>query len=191
MTAPTRPPVPFSVSSPRGASRRDGTEQDHATVVMTVRPVRLHAAAGTAGPSPGTPVVADLPRGDSARLRQLPVPSRGGVAVLGLRGEPGLLGASALQAYLSDLRGQARARCIVDLSGLAFLDCFCLGVLVRHCKVIRGQGGSFALAGPQPAVRRILAVTGLLTWFEVHGTVGEAVAGAGTRRSPGRQARRS
>jgi hypothetical protein len=56
-------------------------------------------------------------------------------------------------------------------------------VLVRHCKEIRRQGGSFALAGPQPGVRRILAVTGLLTWFEVHDTVEEAV-GIGTQRSP-------
>jgi anti-sigma B factor antagonist len=100
------------------------------------------------------------------------------VTVLGLRGEPDLPGASALQAYLSDIRRQARARCIIDLTGLAFIDCSCLNVLVRHCKMIRGQGGSFALAGPQPAVLRILAVTGLLTWFEVHETVEEAVAGA-------------
>jgi anti-anti-sigma regulatory factor len=39
---------------------------------------------------------------------------------------------------------------------------------------IRRRGGSFALAGPQPDVLRILAFTGLLTWFEVHGTIEEA-----------------
>ncbi len=39
------------------------------------------------------------------------------------------------------------------------------------------QGGSFALAGPQAAVLRVLSVTGLLGWFEVHGTVDEALAG--------------
>ena len=79
---------------------------------------------------------------------------------------------------------QARARSVADLTGLAFIDCASLSVLVRHCKEIRGQGGSFALAGPQPAVLMILSVTGLLTWFEVHSTVDEAVAGSGTRRSP-------
>jgi anti-sigma B factor antagonist len=153
--------------TPAGTAARDG-----------------HEAAGPAGPSPGMPVAPDLPPEDAARLRQLSAPGRGDVAVLGLRGEPDLPGASALQAYLSDIRRQARARCIVDLTGLAFIDCSCLSVLVRHCKMIRSQGGSFALAGPQPAVLRILAVTGLLTWFEVHDTVEEAVAGAGTRRSP-------
>jgi anti-anti-sigma regulatory factor len=40
-------------------------------------------------------------------------------------------------------------------------------VLVRHCKDARSQRGSFALAGPYGAVHRILAVTGLLTWFDV------------------------
>jgi len=150
-----------------------------------------HEAAGTAGPFPGIPVTPDLPPEDPTRLRQLPALARGDVAVLGMRGEPDLLGASTLQAYLSDILRQARACCIVDLTGLAFIDFTCLTVLVRHCKMIRGQGGSFALAGPQPAVLRILAVTGLLTWFEVHGTVEEAVAGAGMRRSPGLHARRS
>ena len=143
-----------------------------------------HEAAGTAGPSPRTPVTPDLAPEDATRLRLLPAPGRGDVAVLGLRGEPDLLGASKLQAYLSDIRRQARACCIVDLTGLAFIDCSCLSVLVRHCKVIRGQGGSFALAGPQPAVLRILAVTGLRTWFEVYETVEEARTEAGPRRSP-------
>jgi hypothetical protein len=57
--------------------------------------------------------------------------------------------ASTPAAYLSDIRRQAWARCIVDLAGLAFIDCSCLSVLVRHCKMIRGQG-SFALAAPAP-----------------------------------------
>jgi anti-anti-sigma factor len=56
-----------------------------------------------------------------------------------------------------------------------FIDCACLGVLVRHGNQIRRRGGTLALAGPQPAVRMVLAATGLLTWFEVHDTVKEAV----------------
>jgi anti-sigma B factor antagonist len=151
MTALTSQQALLAVSGSRGCVPRDGAEQDQMTVAVAVWPVKL---------------------------RQVSAPGRGDVAVLGLRGEPDLRGAAALQACLSDIRRQARARCIVDLTGLAFIDCSCLSVLVRHGKMIRGQGGSFALAGPQPAVLRILAVTGLLTWFEVHDTVEEAVAGA-------------
>lgn len=92
-----------------------------------------------------------------------------GVIVVCLRGELDFVSSSVLQAYLSDIRWPERARCVVDLTGLTFIDCACLGVLVRHCKEIRERGGSFALAGPQGTARRLLSVTGLLTWFEVPG----------------------
>jgi len=133
----------------------------------------------------GTHFIPGPSQQDATRLPGLSITDRGGVAVVTLRGELDLLGASVLQAYLSSIRWQARARSVADLTDLAFIDCACLSVLVRHCKEIRGQGGSFALAGPQAAVLRILAVTGLLTWFEVHDTVQEAAAGAGTQRSRG------
>jgi anti-sigma B factor antagonist len=120
---------------------------------------------------------------------QAPLPSlssrdRDGVTVVSLRGELDIYDSSALQAYLSDLRRQTRPRSVADLTGLAFIDSACLGVLVRHCKDTRSHGGSFALAGPHGTVHKILAVTGLLTWFEVHDTVDEAVSRTGTQRSP-------
>jgi anti-sigma B factor antagonist len=131
----------------------------------------------------GSHFIAGLPQDDAARLPGLSITDHGGAAIVSLRGELDISGASVLQAHLSDIRRQARARSVADLTGLAFIDCACLSVLVRHCKEIRRQGGSFALAGPQPGVRRILAITGLLTWFEVHDTVEEAT-GTGTQRSP-------
>jgi len=88
------------------------------------------------------------------------------------------------QAHLSDIRRQTRPRSVADLTGLAFIDCACLTVLVRHCQDTRSQGGSFALAGPHDAVHRILALTGLLTWFDVHDTVEEAISRTAIQRSP-------
>ena|ERR1700733_9225495 len=110
--------------------------------------------------------------------------ARDGVTVVSLRGELDYCGAPALQAYLSDVRRQTRPRSVADLTSLAFIDCSCLRVLVRHCQDIRSQGGSFALAGPRGAVHRILAITDLLTWFDVHDTVDEAVRRTGAQRSP-------
>jgi anti-anti-sigma factor len=127
--------------------------------------------------------VPDPPRGGAAQDVQLSMHDRGAVTVVSVRGELDYFGASMLQAYLSDIRWQGRARSVADLAGLAFIDCACLSVLARHCKMVRGHGGSFALAAPQPAVHRILDVTGLLTWFEVHHTVEEAVASVSTQRS--------
>jgi anti-anti-sigma factor len=115
-------------------------------------------------------------------IQQVPVPqlsasSRGDVTVVTLHGELDFPAVSVLQAYLSVIRRRGRARSVVDLTGLASIDGACLGVLVRHCQQIRAQGGSFVLAGPQGTVHKILSVTGLLTWFEVHESVGQAVAG--------------
>ena len=140
------------------------------------------AARCTAQLPPGTRVI-PVRRADAAPLAELSVHDRGGVVVVSLRGELDFSGASSLQAYLRGIRWQARARSVADLTGLAFIDCACLGVLVSYCKEIRGRGGGFALAGPRPAVRRILSVTGLLSWFEVHDTVEEASTDAGTQRS--------
>jgi anti-anti-sigma factor len=118
--------------------------------------------------------------------QEVPLPpwssrDRDGLTVVSLRGELDFSGSSALRGYLSDI---SRPRIVADLTGVAFIDCACLTVLVRHSQEIRSQGGSFALAGPHGAVHRILTVTGLLTWFEVHDTVEEAVRRSGTQRSP-------
>jgi anti-sigma B factor antagonist len=165
MTGPIRPEVPLPSADGRAISRRGIAGQHQVTV-----------AGG---------VLSAKPRNSACGLvwfPQLSVHVRDDVTVLSLSGELDSYSASVLRAHLSDIRGQARARCVADLAGLAFIDSVCLGVLVRHCSQIRGQGGSFALAGPQGAVRRVLSVTGLLSWFEVHDSVGEALVGAAAHR---------
>ncbi len=118
---------------------------------------------------------------DAAQLPPLFADDRDGIAVVSLGGELDFCDASVLQACLTDIRWQAQEICVADLSSLAFLGCACLGVLVGHGKRVRGRGGSFALAGPQPAVLRVLSATGLLTWFDVHDTVEAAITGAALR----------
>jgi anti-anti-sigma factor len=118
---------------------------------------------------------------DGAQLPPLSIDDRDQAAVVSLRGELDFSDTSVLQACLTDIRWQARALCVADLSGLAFLDCACLSVLVGHCKRVRGRGDRFALAGPQRAVLRVLSATGLLAWFEVYDTVEEAITGTGGR----------
>jgi anti-anti-sigma factor len=103
------------------------------------------------------------------------------VTVVGLRGELDLNDAPALQACLGDISWQRRPRSIIDLTRLTFIDCACLGVLVQHALDIRARNGTVDLAGPEGAVRRILSVTGLLTRFEVHATVGQAAGNCGYR----------
>lgn len=111
------------------------------------------------------------------RVPPAPVSARecDGVTVVSLRGELDFVNSSVLQAYLGDIRWPEQAHCVVDLTGLAFIDCACLGVLIRHCEEIRARGGSFALAGPHGSVHRLLSVTGLLAWFEAPGGRGTTV----------------
>ncbi|HEY5356308.1 MAG TPA: anti-sigma factor antagonist [Streptosporangiaceae bacterium] len=112
-----------------------------------------------------------------------PLPGRehGDVTVISLRGELDALDAPALQASLSEIRGQGQPRSVIDLTALAFIDCACLGALARHAREIQARGGTLALAGPHGAVRRLLSVTGLLTWFDVHDTVSQATSSRGCR----------
>jgi anti-sigma B factor antagonist len=105
-------------------------------------------------------------------LAEVTATERDGVIVVSLHGELDVVSVPVLQAFLSEIRWPEQARCVVDLAGLAFIDCACLGVLIGHCEEIRARGGSFALAGPHGSVLRILSVTGLLTWFDVPGGPG-------------------
>jgi anti-anti-sigma factor len=131
----------------------------------------------------GTCVSPGPRREDAPALAELAIHDRGDVAVVSLRGELDFSSASSLQAYLIGIRCQGHARLVADLAGLALIDCACLRVLAACRAEIQAAGGGFALAGPQGAVLRILAVTGLLSWFEVHDSVEDAVTGAGAQRS--------
>ncbi len=56
-----------------------------------------------------------------------------------------------------------RPRCIeVDLAGVMFMDCGGLTVLLVAGKVAAGIGGQLRITNPQPVVRRVLELTGLL-----------------------------
>jgi len=100
----------------------------------------------------------------------------GGQAVVTLRGELDLASTPALATHLT-----AAAACgpsvIVDLAGLEYIGYSGLGVLVRIGKWLRAGGGDLSLAAPQPQVRKILVVTGLIDVFAVHPSV-DAAAGA-------------
>ena len=108
------------------------------------------------------------------------------VSVVSLQGDLDFCVSAALQAYFSGISLQTSLRTVADLTDLEFLDCACLAVLVQLCRDIRSRGGSFALAGPAGEVHRILAVTGLLTWFDVQDTVAGAVLFTGIQRSAAR-----
>jgi anti-sigma B factor antagonist len=84
-------------------------------------------------------------------------------------GEIDLYTAPRLQSELAAvIAGAAPAsRVIVDMSGVDFCDSTGMNVLLSCLRQARQRGGELELAAPRPAVRKILAVTGLDAVFTV------------------------
>lgn len=64
---------------------------------------------------------------------------------------------------------------ILDLSGVSFLDSSALGALIATAKRI-GPLGHFGVAGTQPAVARLFALTHMNRVFTLHPSTAEAIA---------------
>ncbi len=97
--------------------------------------------------------------------------SQGGHAVVTASGELDLYTAPRLQTALAALLREPVDRVVVDLSGVEFCDSTGMNVLLAAMKRVKENGGTFELAAPRPAVRRILQVTGLDTVFDIHEAV--------------------
>jgi len=59
------------------------------------------------------------------------------------------------------------AQVVVDMAGVDFCDSTGMNVLLAALRRARERGGDLVLAGPRPAVRKILQVTGLESVFTV------------------------
>ncbi len=65
------------------------------------------------------------------------------------------------------LAGGMAVRIVVDLSGVEFCDSTGMNVLLAAQRRARDSGGDLQLAGPRPAVKKVLQLTGLETVFTV------------------------
>ena len=110
---------------------------------------------------------------------ELSVDSFGGLAIVALYGELRVADAPGLASHLITAVAACGPSIIVDMAGLAFVDSCGLGVLVRVLKWTRESGGDMALAAPQPQVRQVLSVTGLIDEFSVYPSVELAASGPG------------
>jgi anti-anti-sigma factor len=104
--------------------------------------------------------------------------ARAGCVIIALRGELDVCTAADSLPALTAL-AVARARIIVDLAELAFMDCYSLGKLLAVRAQARRAGGDLVLAGPQPVVLRLLVLTDMVSHWPVFTSVDEAVNGAG------------
>jgi anti-sigma B factor antagonist len=91
-------------------------------------------------------------------------------AIVFVWGEVDCVTAPRLAATLADMSEQGRRHVVVDLSGVYFMDSTGLAVLAVAHKRLLGSGGGLVLAGPTPAVRRSIEITGLDQMMEVTDT---------------------
>ncbi len=82
--------------------------------------------------------------------------------------------ATAFSQKIAELLPNAR-RVIVELSGLEAIDSAGLGELVVVHMWIRASGCSLKLAGPNSRIRQLLELTNLLSVFDVHPTLDDAL----------------
>jgi anti-anti-sigma factor len=95
--------------------------------------------------------------------------------VISVAGEVDLLTSSDLRARLSEVLAAGDKRVILDLSGVTFLDCAGLGVLVAARNRAHEDGGAVCIAAPSPRVRRVVDLAGLAPYFSFAASVDDAV----------------
>lgn len=103
---------------------------------------------------------------------------QGDHTVVSLGGEIDVYTAPFVRERLDEAVHEGRVNLIVDLTGVRFLDSTGLGVLVGRLKLARSLGGSLRLVGTEERVLKVFSITGLDKVFEIHPTLGEAVAAA-------------
>ena len=94
------------------------------------------------------------------------------------RGELDVTGATRFARALS-VAAASGSRVIVDLAGLAFMDCRGLSALVSAVGQARRAGGDLALAAPQQPVAHLLSLTGVAGLLPLYASVAEAADGGG------------
>jgi anti-anti-sigma factor len=113
------------------------------------------------------------------------VDERDNATVIALDGELDLASAPDVADVASSKVADGRRHLIFDLSQLTFCDSAGLRVFVRYRAELDALGGRLVLAAPQPIVRRVLEVSGLVELFGCYQTVAEARDALASSGRPG------
>lgn len=103
-------------------------------------------------------------------------PSEHEVTVVEISGSVDSLTAEQLLATLSGQLQAQRVRLVADFSGVAYTSSAGLRALLATVKEARRHGGDFRLAAVQPAVLRVLELSGFTSILKMFGDVDAAVA---------------
>ncbi|HUX11007.1 MAG TPA: STAS domain-containing protein [Terriglobia bacterium] len=99
-----------------------------------------------------------------------------GVTVLTLAGRVTLGDESnQLRSKIKELLAQGKKRLVLDLGGVTYIDSAGLGTLVAAYTSTRNEGGDIRLANITSKFNELLTITKLLTIFDVHTSVADAL----------------
>ena len=102
---------------------------------------------------------------------------RDGFVIVALGGELDIVAAPAVRERLLSLLRPGASRLVIDMSAIRYADASGLAVLGSTQRRAVLLGGTLLLAGPQPEVARVLAVTGISRHLKAYPTVQAALAG--------------
>ncbi|MFF9807994.1 STAS domain-containing protein [Streptomyces coeruleorubidus] len=102
----------------------------------------------------------------------------GETTVVELRGEIDIFTAPSLAARLEALTADQHPDLVLDLRSMAFIDCTGLGVLCRARNRAEARHGRLRLVTDSLRFRRLLRAVGLAGVFELHPSLGTALARA-------------
>lgn len=102
----------------------------------------------------------------------------GETTVVELRGEIDIFTAPSLAARLDALTADPHPDLVLDLRATAFIDCTGLGVLCRARNRAEAAHGRLRLVTDSVRFRRTLRAVGLAGVFELHPSLGTALARA-------------
>jgi anti-anti-sigma factor len=100
----------------------------------------------------------------------------GETTVVELRGEIDIFTAPSLAARLDALTVGQHPDLVLDLRATAFIDCTGLGILCRARNRAEARHGRFRLVTDSACFRRILRAVDLAGVFELHPSLGTALA---------------
>lgn len=106
---------------------------------------------------------------------QLTSETQGGATVVRVAGSVDSLTADALLAALQSHVDDGRVCLVCDLSAVEYTSSAGLRALLATLKATRQQGGDFRLAAVQPAVHRVLELSGFTSILKLYGDVDDAV----------------
>jgi anti-sigma B factor antagonist len=100
----------------------------------------------------------------------------GDVVILDLQGRMVIgEGDKALREAVTALADSEKAKVVLNLAGVSYVDSSVLSEIVRTQATVARSGGRLKLLGLPPKIQELLAMTKLLTIFEICASEDEAV----------------